>query len=64
MNALVGLIFVFLSEKYQKKWKLEKEKRDWEKWEEGEEMRREMGYTVDIVKIPRHGGPPRKKHRH
>lgn len=64
MFILVEVIFAALSTKYKKKWAGEKDRKRWEKWEEGEEIRRKMGHTTDLVKISRSSRPPRKKHRH
>ena len=62
-----GILMVYAGylNQYQKQWAEKKERRHWEKWEEYEKMRCEMGHTMDIERIVRpKGKPPRKKHRH
>ena len=59
------MIYACFLYKYQKRWAAKKEHQHWDKWEEYEKMRYEMGHTTDIERIVRpKGKPPRKKHRH
>lgn len=64
MSVIIGGIFAELVKKYQNKWAHEKEEKDWTKWEECEEMRKNMGHTTSIEKIPKSFRRSRNKHRH
>ena len=64
MIVLVNGIFITLLEHYKKKWRAEKEQKNWEDWERYEEMREDMDVVTNKTRILRPNKIPRKKHRH
>lgn len=62
------MIFSRLLMQYTPKWKKQKESRNWQKWEQYEDMREDMGVETNTTKILRRGYGrkksinPRKKH--
>ena len=64
MIGMVCWLFAGLILHYEKRWESEEDRKNWEKWEECEKMREEMGHEVGIVKIRKTTRPARKKHRH
>lgn len=61
MLVITSWIFAELLAHYQKKWKEEQNEKEWEFWEECEEMRKNMGHSTDIVKVTKR--KPKNSHR-
>lgn len=58
-------LFTEMLMSYMPKWKKAKEERDWQKWNEYEDLREEMDVSCNIVRMPkkyRKKINPRKKH--
>lgn len=69
---MTGLLLLYagLLLQQEKKWRMQEDAEQWNKWEEYELIREEMGHTKDIVPIPKRAlhkkrlHPPRKEHGH
>ncbi len=53
MISLISGIYAGMLTEYQKKWNREKEKKEWQQWEDGERMKEEFGHVVSIEPIPK-----------